>query len=436
MERPKLKKRFMMDDAEGRTGCSTNAVKLGCVVLPILASDLRENLPTLLKVWAHPFFFPRLTNDAPRPHLLLVVNNATEDELEKCIAFVDDFPEVKACFSGVSAKSAELSGDMDLYTKRRDLQKGAYGTRAGPNFLFHAGMKMAAEFGGFALQIELDCLPVQAGWLELTQEVIDGHQRAWVIGSHYGGDGELRSDIQEHLNGNALYKTGSRHFQRFVAQVWMPRLLEHVRGKHELAYDCWWALEKSQARALPPNEGWEIFKTFSGFIQSDPFIVNLTVPVDQARDYISVFEKFIQLERQPVFMHGQAMVPVRGLVAENHRLNIFDAIDRLSPPQEERGPLPELQAAMLGDEDVAGEIMPSLLAMGREWNAEARANARLLLTQVRNEFEKHPESAGYCLKAPHPLAKAISDAQTLLGAEHPACVEFNFLPFDADLSDS
>ena len=416
-------------------GSAQNNLNLNCVALPILHHDVQARLGGMLKIWADARFFPRLSHDAPRPHLLIVINDAGPETLAAAQAALDPYPGLKSCFSGVSARSAGLVKDRDLYTKRRNASEGAYGTRAGPNFLFQATMRMAAEFGGFTLQMELDCLPVQAGWLEQTQQVIDGHQRAWVIGSHYAGVGELDRTIQEHLNGNALYHTGNRSFQSFVSRVWMPRLLRHAQVRRDLAYDCWWALERSQATAIPPNDSWELFQTFSAFIQADPFIVNLVSPAHAARDYIAVFEKFRQLGRTPVFFHGSAMNKVCDALLADPKIDVFQAIDHLSPPKAGRGGLPQLQRA---GADIMAEVPQSespkrqtktgpedsLADLGAGWSDSARASARILLRDVTARMLIKPDAIRSSLTPPHPLAHAVAGARAIMDENDPVLQQF------------
>ncbi len=308
---------------------------LGCVAVPLLARDIGAPLERLFALWTDDRFLPRLTPAAPRPALLIMVNHATPADLARAEALYAAAPRLAACFSGLHVQSADLSADRDLYTRRHGQDGGAYGTRAGPNFLFHATMEAAGRLcgpGDFCLQIELDCLPVGPGWLERVQEVIDAHPRAWVIGSHFAGTGELGQDIQLHLNGNALYRAGAAAFRRFLGQVWMPRLMRHAAERKDLAYDCWWALERSLARAWDGNDGWALVQTYDSFFQADPFIVNLMVPVAEASDYLTVFDRFAALGRTPVFFHGQAMTAVTGALLEHPGDDLFASIDRLSPP--------------------------------------------------------------------------------------------------------
>ncbi len=303
---------------------------LRCVALPIVASDIGKALEELLVLWADPRFAPVLNNSTVRPHLLIVVNNAPDADLEEARALYEAQPELASNFAGVTVRSADLHGDMDRYERKPRERVGTFGARAGPNFQFFKTMEMAAAFGGFTLQIELDCLPVQAGWVEATQRVIDGHASAWVIGSVYAGSGELKRDSQTHLNGNALYRTGDPLFQSFAAEVWLPRLLLRIKEDYTLPYDCWWALERSKASALEANEAWHLFQVFDSFMHSDPFIVNLLCKSTDSESYFKVFDTFCRLGQTPVFFHGAAMNRLRRILIDHPTDTIRQSMDRLT----------------------------------------------------------------------------------------------------------
>lgn len=303
---------------------------LRCLALPVTKSDIGKPLQEVLSLWSDPRFAPVLSDGTIRPHLLLVVNDATDEILAKARGMFDAHPELRQSFGEFTARSADLKRDMDRYERKPRGRIGTFGARAGPNFQFFRTMEMAREFGGFTLQIELDCLPVQAGWIEAAQAVIDGNASAWVIGSVYSGNGELTRASQGHMNGNALYRAGDDLFQSFLAEVWLPRLLHFIKDDHTLPYDCWWALECDKASADRANESWQLFQTFGSFMQSDPFVVNLLCKPSDAQQYAEVLERFAQLGRMPVFLHGSAMTSLRSRLLENPQDTLLHSIDRLT----------------------------------------------------------------------------------------------------------
>lgn len=304
--------------------------RLNCIAIPLLRSDLTAGFLEIMHLWNDGRYLPRKSPTAPMPHLLVMVNNAPPKDLAAAEMAFYKFENLSSCFSGITVLSAGLEGDRDLYVKQEGQRVGKFGSRAGPNFLFQATMNAAARYGGFCLQLELDCLPIAAGWIEATQEVVDGHAGAWVIGTHFSGEGLLDHTLQTHLNGNALYRTGDPQFQRFLNTVWMPRVLEHTKTFVDLAYDCWWAYELTHSDPIMNNEGWALFKIYNGFFHSNHFITNLLVDAKQSRDYVKVMHQVLAVGVQPVFFHGPALNHIRSELLMNPHESIFNVIDRMS----------------------------------------------------------------------------------------------------------
>ena len=402
---------------------------LRCVAIPLVRRDIGPNLEKALALWSDDRFFPRLNSQVPRPHLMVMVNNASSEQLARVEAMFQAQPRLMTCFSGFSAHSADLKGDRDTYIRSPLIGCGVYGTRAGPSFLFLRTLQQAGGHGGFTLQIELDCLPVQAGWIEATQHAIDDHASAWVIGSLYAGTGEVDADTQSHLNGNALYRTGDGRFRSFLHELWLPRLLEQTQRRPNLAYDCWWALERAQASALSANEAWHLFQTYDGFFHVDPFVVNLLSRPEDVQDYIRVFEKFYLLGRTAVFFHGPAMPVLRQQLLDYPEDSIFDGIDRMAPPDAGRRPLP--LPATAGPDAVCSHPMPATQAaswlerFADRMRKDTPSDARLLLRAAAARLMVDRGQALKNLERSQALSWAIDAARRVLGPNHDAVIYFD-----------
>ena len=304
---------------------------LKCVALPLLARDIGDPLVSTLRVWDSPRFFPVAYRRGPRPVLLVVVNNADSATLTKARDIFYSFPRLARCFSGFRAVSADLTGDRDLYARNAPTAIGAFGNKAGPNFLFQRTMELAEEHGGFTLQLELDCLPVEAGWIDATEAVIAVNSHAWVIGSIYSGRRGLHQSIQTHLNGNAIYATGDMAFQNFLRETWMADLINKAPTNPNLAYDCWWSMQQSAANALSGNAAWLRVQAYDSFFRNYPLVVNLLVKSSGLQEYLSVFDRFAALGRRPVFFHGEAMVQIVNHVLAHPDHSIEETINYLAP---------------------------------------------------------------------------------------------------------
>ena len=421
--------------------------RLGCVALPIIAGDIAGNLGEVFALWADDRFRPFVPGGTPphKPHLLIVVNSASEAQLAQITTLYRTFPVLASSFSGISVHSAQLEGARDTYAPDGDGNEAAggpvLGRKAGPNFLFQRVIELGAEHGGFTLQLELDCLPVGPGWLGATGMVISDHPRAWVIGSHYGGAGLLGPDAKFHLNGNALYQGSDPRFKAFFDGIWMPRLLYQIRKRPDLAYDWWWSVERFEADALSNNISWQLFQTYDSFFHADPFVVNLAVPGTSVQAYARIFDQFAGLGQPPVFLHGPAMNVVRRDLLEQPQSGIFDVIDSLDPPKVSPKASPETlpglprtmrgagpaegnrQSAALPPDQLllaaAADLLNSAPGAGlrdSERSAETRESERSAETRESERSEAPPNPD---------RAQAISAARDALSRDHPARVHYD-----------
>jgi len=395
---------------------------LGCVAVPIMAGDIRRNLPELFALWADERFLPVLDGNTRRPHLMIVINRASPDQLARIEAQFHAHSRLATAFSGLSARSAELEGERDLYVREGSTGTGVFGRKSGPNFLFQRLIELATPHGGFVLQIELDCLPVQAGWIDATQGVIADHARAWVIGSLYAGSGMVGDDNKSHLNGNALYRVGDSAFRAFFSEVWMPRLMHQIAERPDLAYDCWWAVEWFRADARTGNDSWRLFQTYDGFFANDPFVVNLLASQQGAQGYAQVFDRFAGLGRVPVFFHGPDMHTVRQMLLRHPGDSIFDAIDRIDPPEGSRRPRPPMRRAP-SDVAVVQDVWATRLAARATSGALSAEQVLLqiaaaLLTRDIGDARSWPDRGSA-------LGQAVAAARASLGEAHPACAHFD-----------
>lgn len=416
------------DTDHNRPGADRDTV-LRCVALPVIAQDLDGPLEAQLRLWADPRFCPVLAPQTHRPHLLIMVNNADAGQIAGAHALFDALPQLEQSFSGLSVHSAGLSGARDLYVRGPAAAKTAYGGCAGPNFLFEQTMRTAGRLGGFTLQIELDCLPVQAGWIEAAQALIEDHRAAWVIGSHFAGTGLLGREVKGHLNGNALYRAGARAFQDFLAGVWMPRLMHHIQRYPHLAYDCWWATECHHADPQAADLGWELFQDYNRFFSPAPLVVNHLAGPPQARAYLEAHARAARLGPPPVFLHGPAMAELRALLLEQGRLSLPEAVHSLDPPA------PGTAAPLLPN-PVVPHAVPQKPQQPQEPQTgqtpqpgapRSPAAADRLIRQICARLLLDPVATAQALAQDSDLAQAVAAARMVLGAQSKTLARFDQL---------
>ncbi len=304
---------------------------LRSITLPILASDIETGLPGLFRLWSDARLAPVAAARPPAQRLVVVVNRAGPGELARIAEIHAGFPRLAAMFTGLDVVNAGLTGDRDLYARDAGGETGAFGSKAGPNFLFEAAMKAARPYGGFTFQMELDCLPAGPDWLPALERVVRANARAWVIGAIFGGERGLDKIIQTHLNGNAVYKAGDPAFQRFLDEYWMPGILDRVRaGNPGIAYDFWWALECVDADPFAGNAAWARVRRYDGFFRNDPFLLNFIGGVEALAEVRLWQAEMTRLGRAPLFLHGPAMQKVAELMLRLPDLDMPAALEFLS----------------------------------------------------------------------------------------------------------
>ena len=387
-------------------GYERDAMTLGCVAIPLLGNNIGPELAQLFDIWADPRFRPLLSPHHDLPRLLIVANSATPDQLAEAERLFLARPVLRDCFSGISAHSAGLEGERDVYKRGAHGAAGRYGNRAGPNFLFHETMRLAAAYGGYVLQIELDCLPVQADWIAAVEAVIAANAGAWVIGSVFAGRGFLDRSMSLHLNGNALYRASDPAFMVFLERSWIPRLLHHAALMPNLAYDCWWALERELVNVRAENDSWHLVRTHDCFFRNEPFVVNLLEDEKGQNekglsDYAATFERFADLGRMPIFFHGAAMKAMTRRLLDNPDDSMLAAIHRADPVR-----VPVARALRR-----ANGAAHNREWLGTEDPASADSLARRLATLLRSRNEED-RCHGMVLLASH-LLVARKDAAAL-----------------------
>lgn len=313
-------------------------VGLCSITLPILASDIETGLPRLFRLWSDARLAPVTAARPAAQRLVVVVNRASPGDLVRIEEIHAGFPRLAAMFTGLDAVSAGLTGDSDLYARDAEGRAGAFGNKAGPNFLFEAAMKAARPHGGFTFQMELDCLPTGPDWLPALERVVRANARAWVIGAIFGGERGMGKIIQTHLNGNAVYKAGDPAFQRFLDEHWMPGILDRVRaGNPGLAYDFWWALECAEADPFAGNAAWARVRRYDGFFRNDPFLLNFLGGVEALAGVRHWQAEMARLGRAPLFLHGPAMREVAELMLRRPDLDMSAALEWLAAAPAEEG---------------------------------------------------------------------------------------------------
>lgn len=133
----------------------------------------------------------------------------------------DWFKTLESHVGPITVHDLDLEPIDDLYDKKRLLNPRKVrvpplGFFSGPNILFFKsiGFSQAQEYNTMFL-IETD-LHFEKGWLQKLKAYVDGNVFL-IAGSNPSHPTERH--LTDHLNGVALYKTGSKNFSRFMDLV-------------------------------------------------------------------------------------------------------------------------------------------------------------------------------------------------------------------------
>lgn len=264
---------------------------LAAVAVPTNRHEIGAILDNF-RLWADPGHAPWRSPPPPeaRPVLCFVFNNDTDsDRHEPRLRAAFQAAGMERFFSGPEIRYLDLRGERDRYERDYSRDPGAEGFKAGPNNQFFGLIEQVAEFGLHVFQMETDCAPLRAGWLEDLDAAVRAAGPFWILGSRYHGEHPLEPAYRRHLNGNAVYAAGDDGFRAFVRdwQGWTRRLVAEVDPR--LAYDC--VIEKlfNEHGDQPDVAGMRMRS--QEMLRETPLILNISGQRDlkaaEAPDYLS-----------------------------------------------------------------------------------------------------------------------------------------------------
>ncbi|MDF1823027.1 MAG: hypothetical protein P1U68_00205 [Verrucomicrobiales bacterium] len=285
------------------------------VVVPIIASDF-ATVEKVLKFWRDRN--PPVTGGDSVAALDLVYvlsgpeNPAERGELEGII----DESGVRSMFAEVRVHFAGIPESSDYYIRDpRGLPPTDEGFIAGPNRVF---FEIASSIGpryDWCFLMELDCLPLRAGWGSAVRNEMERHSDAWVVGSRYHGWSWLGPELEQHLNGNALYRFGDKSFQAFLKEVWGPGMKTLLAwGYPGLAFDCFPSI--LSALAMGPMVSGSVREAaargYGKFVET-ALLLNLSGGDDKRSKYGSL-DSLLHTNAQTYFFHATWLMEELGIV--------------------------------------------------------------------------------------------------------------------------
>jgi hypothetical protein len=214
---------------------------IGSVLIPMIPRELDAAIRNL-RIWNEPDAIPSRRPNALKPVLVFCMNCGYDAVIEKTI--IDAYQAnrmVIECFSRMVVHFLDLPPEKDQYIRDAKGPVPEFGYKSGPNWMFYEAMRYAKQYGGYCLQIETDCKPIQPGWLDTLTDLARRSPDKLIVGSPYRGQGTVWRGFARHINGNALYNVGEEIFWEWLDGILWPWLCETVKAAMPtLAYDCAW----------------------------------------------------------------------------------------------------------------------------------------------------------------------------------------------------
>jgi hypothetical protein len=228
--------------------------RIQCIAIPITLRELDGLLENMLS-WLSPKLRPSFFHDL-KTCVVHVFFDGQRDQnaIDRLDRFLAENPAFFDCFSELRATFLDLPPKVNYYQRRQESDRGRFCTKSGPNVFFLATMAQCAEYD-YTFQMESDCLPIRAGWLDAAEHEVTAakSQEPWIVGPGYFSETRLHTSYRAHINGNAIYRTGCAEFQEFIRGDFQD-LLKHLisEGVNDLAYDTMLSFAAWNAELLDP----------------------------------------------------------------------------------------------------------------------------------------------------------------------------------------
>lgn len=229
-----------------------------------------------------------VTHEKSNIDFIISVNNNSHNSIET------ELIELKSYFKDIYYYNIDIQPQDDIYTlnpKFRPVPK--FGLASGPNLLFINTMRKMKKYNT-VLTLETDCI-LYENWLNVLIKYVEYGGDFLISGSTY--DGIQRISTNEvigmlHINGVALYKSGSSIFQflLYMLEEEIPQIVKS--GLLLSAYD--YALMRIIFHKLKTssNNEYIFWKVIYRYITKNTFIVNASLNNDKSTPEATFLERF------------------------------------------------------------------------------------------------------------------------------------------------
>ncbi len=282
--------------------------RLQCVAVPLTAKEIDGFLYNLVN-WLSPQLKPSLVVRKSGTVLHLFFDFKEDAYV---VSRINDFiaihPEIYSYFVDVRLTFFNFPEEVNYYLKAAGTASERFCSKSGPNIFFLSVMGHCRRYE-FTMQMEADCIPIRAGWLDAAENLLEGGaEEAWIIGPGYFGPMKLDSSYRSHINGNAIYYSGSRQFQEFLENDFVPLLQDLISGGvNDLAYDTVLSLAYANIGLLSRNRQEQLVRVSPRFRRSN-FCLNLGGRIENSEPFSGDLRELLKANPDSFLAHGRSVV--------------------------------------------------------------------------------------------------------------------------------
>jgi hypothetical protein len=251
----------------------TNGRILECIALNVTSREIENNI--------FDAFVLRLRQNTPSTPLSLSITFYIILNTSNLLNRVNKWiPGLNRIFKNVEIISLDLSPIDDMYIQNPNKQYtcGKYGFISGPYLMFSNTMRICRQYNT-TLLVETDC-HFSTNWIEKLYNYTSHSGGFWISGATYDGHMSLweNRSLCDHLNGVALYATGSSDFKTFL-RMFDVFFIDYVRNVNKVAgYDYCIRLMIDYYQKNVPHEYY--WKFAERNMDRTNLIINCSTPCD------------------------------------------------------------------------------------------------------------------------------------------------------------
>jgi hypothetical protein len=346
-----------------------------CILIPMTRKEIGD-LDLLFATWSA--YQEATQAECSRFDLVVTLSGQHCSETAGYITKSWEIFGLNHLFKSIDIKFLNISPHEDIYIKHGRTATYAkaiprLGFKSGPNLQFFYSLAILRDYSHAFLH-ETDLFPLSKDWASALVEEMTRSRGAWVVGAQYTGKTILQPDIIGHVNGAAIYATGSEHFQDFCKNHWEPALESACRVDPDIAYDILWCKLKSwvQSGTISASAGLlQILAEVSQRFKTTRLIANMSTEHDGTLSF-SDFQSLSQDEGACI-VHNRSSglnALLYALKSSNHKMLSALQLARLTRSLSNRPDVIELRRQLLTHKQPRCLVDLQMMRQGHKHTAE------------------------------------------------------------------